>query len=792
MRRGKARTRIISSILVIAMFITFSVPVPSMWNSRDRRFGSNNGFRLTLDEPSVLDFWSDALGNALVAVGYLSSIFWHLPSNTAYAKLKAEGDSSPFRTRRAAVSSIKTEISTLEEIAIGDIISLAAIPLDKYGNPINGESIKWQTSNPDIVEITNDSQAVAISEGRATLLIEAGGAKKAIKIKVIDRKKSAGKSSRSHSRDSVFLPDEPLLSEQMANALVSTENNLGNPLGQTEMGSLFGAAAARTRERYGSANYTFDFTIASLPGRGIDAAVGLTYNSRVWNKSNFGETLIFDFNIDKNWLSPGFSIGYGALEAYSTSTGTGFLLTAPNGTRTQLVAVQSSGGCAVYESTDGSFIQTRVCGGYAQPEIVISYTDGTEVTFGGITASGRRFPVKVRDRNGNYISISYLQGDTVGKIATIRDTLNRYITFHYDNTPQKKLVAVTVPGYDNSPTPRQTVRFYYEDIDLLWAGRFDSTAQVNAPNAPVTVLRYIYFPGTQSGYRFDYSQYFGVIHKIWSLRGMQVTTDSLSETGLVIGDASGEPGNWAAWTRYNYPSNRLELGPPLRDVPKYNIRTDDWKGRIGAIPETHFRTESIPANCDEQPSCIGVRKTTITAPDNTMSVSISNIRPPEDWQSGLLTETRIVTMDGSTERIWGKTKLFWEQSPNTSAGRRNPRISKIEVTNDAGQTRATAFEYDNFNNQTVIREHDFAAEGTLGAELRRTETIYETGAGWINNRLIRLPKVIKKIVGNETVSKVEYEYDNYTGSNALVDAPEVMQHDQRFNPFNPGTHPCNC
>ncbi len=85
-------------------------------------------------------------------------------------------------------------------------------------------------------------------------------------------------------------------------------------------------------------------------------------------------------------------------------------------------------------------------------------------------------------------------------------------------------------------------------------------------------------------------------------------------------------------------------------------------------------------------------------------------------------------------------------------GRDNPRLNRIEITNDANQTRATSFVYDGYNNQTLVKEHDFAAEGVLGTELRRTEAVYETGPDWIYNRLLRLPKeALKRLIQVKSV-----------------------------------------
>ncbi|MBA2335854.1 MAG: RHS repeat protein, partial [Blastocatellia bacterium] len=679
-------------------------------------------------------------------------------------------------------------------IKVGWLISLAARPLDKRGTIVNGIAAKWHCANPKIVRILNDSEAVAVGEGEAKLVVSSGNVSNEITVRV---SKQPGIGNRANLPLVQDPPEQPVLSEQQAQNLVTPENNLGSPIGQTEMRSQSGASATRTRERYGSSNYSFGVPAASLPGRGMDASVGITYNSRVWNMSNFGGARTFTFNTDNNWLAPGFETGFGDLTPFGGGSVSGYMLTSPDGTRHQLLYKQASGSCSIYESTDGTFIRTTICGIYTTSTMNVVYPDGSQVMYGGTTSSGKRFPVRITDRNGNMLTIAYIQNNFQGKIAYIRDTLNRYINFHYDG--EGKLVTITVPGYDGS-AERQTIRFYYEDLTLQTAGRFVDTAQVIAPTTPIKVLRFVYFPGTQTGFRYDYSPYYGMIYKIWQLRGMEVTGGtSLTETGIVNGNHTIDPVNWAGWTHYNYQSTAANpeppsYYPPLTDVPTYTWRKDDWQGRTTLIPKTSFLNEEAvtPADCREQGTdCSGTRTVTVTAPDGTKSISISKIKPTSDWENGLLDETRLVTIETSGERIWSKTKLYWEQGADSGmTGRDNPRLDKIEITNDASQTRATSFDYDVYNNQTAVREHDFAAAGVLGAELRRTETVYETGLGWIYNRLLRLPKEVKTVVGSSIVSKGAYEYDN---NGEALNSLNIQYrtdisaggHDVRYNPQTP-------
>lgn len=707
--------------------------------------------------------------------------------------ITANETENPTSALEKRVAGIKTEIKSSEEIKIGQLISLAARPVDRKGVVINGIVAKWNCADSKIVRILNDSEAIAVGEGETKLGVYLGKFVKEVAVKVVK-----GQGNKTPPNVLLTDPELPVITDQQAANLVTPENNLGNPVGQTEMSSRTSASATQTRERYGSSNYSFGVPAASLPGRGLDASVGITYNSRVWNKAGASGTRVFTFNVDNNWLAPGFETGFGDIIPFGGGNVSGYMLTGPEGTRHQLIYKQASGSCSIFESTDGTFIQTTICGIYTSSTLNVIFPDGTQVMYGGSTSSGKRFPVRITDRNGNMLNIAYVQGDAQGKIAYIRDTLNRYINFYYETgTSDKKLVAITVPGF-NGGAERQTIRFYYEDLTLQTTGRFEETATVIAPTTAIKVLKYVYFPGTQTGFRYDYSPYFGVIHKIWQLRGMTVNSPTLTETGTVSDNPAVDPSNWAAWTRYNYPATSAELpAVPLDDVPTFAWRKDDWQGRTSSVPTTTFASSEDTSGCDpDSGTCTGTRTTIITAPDGSRSVSVSLIRPVLDWQNGLIDETRLETQTGVFTKVWSKTKLYWEQGPdNQLPGRDNPRLNRIEVTNDAEQTRATRFQYDTYNNPIVVKECDFAEPGSeTCSELRRTETTYETGSGWINNRLLRLTKEIKTIVGTATVSKTVYEYDKNGEAAATALTPRndisTSVHNIQYQPSAPPGQQC--
>lgn len=583
-------------------------------------------------------------------------------------------------------------------------------------------------------------------------------------------------------------PPPSIWNRNLWDSLFTADNNLGSPNGQMRMGGAASGVAGRSVERTGTGNFSFDIPAVSLPGRGIDASVNISYNSQMWNK-NGSEYL---YNVARNWMAPGFNLSFGTLENFGTGDGISYSLTSPNGTRHQLFYKGNAGGnYRIFESADGDFVQATypigpVLGGTAN--IWARFSDGSLVRYGNQDASGRRYANEIVDRNGNHLSISYLPGNHNGRIDRIIDTLNREIIFHYDNNAnvaEKKLVTITVPGFGTAPR-RQAVRFYYEDIAFQPTGKFNGTAGVfKSTTLPATmnVLRYVYFPGTKTGFRYDYSTLFGMIYKITALAGMEVSdTTNLNATGSVTPNS----GQWISWTEYNYPTSGFGLG--LTDVPKYTQRTDEWQGRNTATPYTH--TYSVSDNTIDKERTISV-----TGPDGNTNKTKSHLKPPEEinnvftqhWDDGLTKESLLVD---ASNNVLQKQEFTWQQGAEVN-GRRNPQVGKIKITNEAGQSTETTYSYDNFNNPTVVTEFGFPDASGNRQELRRTETDYVNGGDWMTVRLIRLPREIRKIVNNEVVSKVKYEYDDSpnlpTQHNGhppnITRRTDAVQHKYEYDPF---------
>lgn len=710
----------------------------------------------------------------------------------------------------------KTSVARLETTPRSEItleseqpFIFSAIPMTSSDEAIQGLAAQWQSSNPQIVSIQGNGEATAGSPGLAQITASIDNKQASILVNVVPRtggpfggkkptstrsETGAGSFAPQHKDSSFELalhrkraskvsksgadagkemmtftpkplrsPDDDPLPDTETKSLYTPVNKVGHPKGRTEMSAMTVAAAtSNSGETPLSSNFNFAVPVANLPGRGLDVSLSLAYNSRLWHLSQTpsgGNQLTYD--VDSGWPAPGFRLGFGQMEDQGSY---GFTLTDPDGTRHPMVKTNPSNPSDYnYDSTDSTFIHFYGGRGWG----TVTYTDGTRIEYGAAGNGFRSYPTKITDSNGNYILISYRDSSNqpVGpRISSIQDTLERYVLFKYSGSD---LVAVTVPNLAGAANAENTtIRFYYTDIDLSIgqiANLFGiASATVHHPNV-ARVINYVYFPATQSGYRYDYSPY-GMIRQITQLRAMQVSYNGWDQLGSVNSD-----GQVAATTLYDYPNEPRTL----MDVPGYQHRTDDWTGGNSTHPDYFFSSGSTPGN------------STITALDGTATDTLTIVTgvEAEQWKNGLVSDTTI--RDGGL--VLSKTHIDWEPSgTNPDGSFKNPRIHQVQTTNEAGETTTIVYDqYDAFNNVTRMSFHGFSAPGTVGAELRRVETDYVTDSRWTGRNLLRLPASVRVVAPSGTVvSRTEFAYDwdgvaaNLTGRGATP----VPMHDQTYNP----------
>ena len=723
--------RLSTVLIVMAMLVPVAMPVHS----------SASGVAGQVREASVL---APTVESVLTALA------------TLFNKIESGRDKSPvlpnLRAGRPqetpAVVGLELTPGEAFELPLNEQLIMMAVPVDDTGSAVQGVSAVWESSNGEVVSITGDGEATANHLGTAVLTASAGGQSATVEVTVVNV-------------SSVLGPGEGTLPNDETASLYTVANIVGTPTGKATPTATTSTAATGGKELPGSANFSFGVRLENLPGRGLDLSLGLVYNSRLWNNSaeSNGRTRL-TFNVDSGWPAPGFRLGYGQLESQGTDA---FTLTDSDGTRHAMRKVVEGAPGYDYEATDSSFIV------YSSATKTVTYTDGTHVLY-DVGGTGTLFyPTRITDRHGNYVTISYVTRFQP-RISSIKDTLSRFVRFYYNSS--NELTSITVPTYRNQlingKRERTVARFYYTNIPIT--GLFSSTVDVTAPASAPRGIQYVYFPGTQTGYHYEYSTY-GMIYKTTHLRGMTASDTAVTQEGQS-----------AATTTYDYhgsPGGQTVQAGGLTDAPFYKKRTDHWAGQKSG-PDPFYTFDVDQDN--------GL--TTITAPDQTVTVTKSK-RSHGQWDEGLIESITIKV--GAT--VLDNTAISWEHDGHL----RNPRPMRVEVTDEAQLTRATLYTYDEFNNVREVRELNFSAPGANGAELRRTVTTYrheqETSSTqpYHLQRLVRLPTSIEVYSVNGTattlVSKVDYSYDTVTvtPSENYRTYSDITMLDPKYNPLSPSS-----
>ena len=101
------------------------------------------------------------------------------------------------------------------------------------------------------------------------------------------------------------------LPDNEKSSIYSYENNVGGAAAYSQPDSSNQAAALPIKHRVGIANFNFGIPLAGLSGRGSSAGVGMTYNSRTWNKScsqydTSGNCTQehFTYDVEQSWIRP--------------------------------------------------------------------------------------------------------------------------------------------------------------------------------------------------------------------------------------------------------------------------------------------------------------------------------------------------------------------------------------------------------------------------------------------------------------------------------------------------------
>ena len=676
-------------------------------------------------------------------------------------------------------------------------INFSAIAYDHNNNPIGGVKTKWRAE--DLTKgrrapISNHGEFIAKSAGTFTVSAEANGRRaettvivrpgpkldrtlppigtRSVSTRDLPSQRTAGSKSQ---REVAAIPRAKglkrpnALNQKRAHANGTANSNPdpaallpgdgwddtnywsaddpANRVGSTPGGPLDGGA--------GSGNFQFSAPIYGTASRGLSISLTASYNSRLWNKA--GNQITYD--IDRGWPAPGWNLGLGKMLAMGVNNGA--MIVDADGTRHSYdgnITFHSGGTHAQLHTTDGSFIdywyESGVGGAPTHGEATLA--NGTYILYGA--PSGDLHPTFIRDADGNFLNITYV-GDVGPRIETIKDTMGRVITFHYDSN--NLLTAITAPGFANE-LPRTLVRFTYRQLALEMNGAFNGLTP-SARNSNPWVIEAIYYPGTGTGYWFgdsdSYSSY-GMIAKVIEQRGMGFSGAPWDQQGTIT------QGSLTRRDTYSYP---LTPDPSLTDAPTYGSLNQEWT-KDGTNLDSATTTYVVNQNASP-------RTTAITLPNGTTnkqySYNYTNLPATDPLKAldGMVYQDETYVTPGN---ILQSSTSTWEKGAYGS-----PRPLRVTKTNELGQTTATEFSYENSYNQVIeVRDYDYG-----NVLLRYTRTTYENSALYTNRHIFNLPLSVEIYESDNVtrVSRTEYQYDGQP----LTNTPGVIQHLATHNPHAP-------
>lgn len=683
---------------------------------------------------------------------------------------------------------------------------LAAVGYDSENEPISGLEFTW-TWEESTGRIPQRSFNGGIFHGDIpgvfTITAQSGGQQGQVTVTVLARdpeeaqffegKNTVQTSSRrgveSGKKSSADQTNSLLPGDGWNNDNWLSADNPGNLPGNPPGGPIDGGA--------GNGNFQLSAPVISIPGRGVDVALNLNYNSRLWNKA--GNELTYD--IDYGEPAGGWSLGFGKIQHMGSDGGC--MLVDADGTRHGYTGSVTTGSNSLYftgRTADGSFIDYGCNFNYGNYGSGWSkLPNGTSISYSSVTATELHLhPTLITDAQGNFISITYRNASGNALIETVTDTMGRVITFHYDNLD--RLIEVRAPRMqDQDPIyggakTRTVVRLHYRPLTLSYS--FGSGITPVVRQSTVQVIDAIYYPGTKTGYWFgdsdSYSSY-GMITKVLEQRGMDWQT-SVEEQGTVIA------GSMTKQADYNYPLTTTNAsgrtnGTGLIDAPTYTTLKESWAGRD--VQEDAITIYSVNENVtrwdgfNQSPA----REITVTQPSGVISKQYSYNLPSGGWNNGLVFNDETIVMNGSTPTVISSSLVAWQEGNYES-----PRPYWAKVWDEKGDQIRTEYEYSTNKFNQITKSCDF---DDANVKLRCATAEYENSSNYIGQfntsgkfisgrHIFNL--VTKSAVENDDGTKAsltEYEYDNYT-NNPLVNTPGVIQHKQDHNPFNTGTYACNC
>ncbi len=661
--------------------------------------------------------------------------------------------------RRARVANITISPSRLVAYQ-DDVLWFDAFPKDSNGQVVQGATFSWSSSDSEKLQIDQSGKATCLQAGLIEITCSAGAASATARVLIRsgsrppqsdsewfadqeshpDNTGSGGSSASASWPSSVIDKIFPTAHAQLTPPLPYVGTDFVYDEVWSDPQNLIGSPRNRPIEatRTGSVlpeshNFRFAIPLVSLGGRGLGASLTLYHNSRVW--ARHGSAITFD--PVTSWPSPGFSLGFGRMVIYDiqyngeTPVSCKYLLVDPDGTRRYLGQGSYSSDVTL-TTQDGSHIsyEGTADGG------TLFFNDGTKVTISKV--NNRLQPVRIEDSNGNYVSISYKTAGVTHSpfmIDFVKDTMGRYVWFNYNAYPQynAKLDSISMPGFDGTT---QVVKFDYDDLTI--SNSFSGLTVENLPTDEIKVLKRVYFPASDTGYKLDTSVY-GMVYSYSMRREM----DSESDDGLE-----------SATVSFDYPTTASSL----TNAPAFTERTES-----AVDSPTSEYSYSVNVSGGDPPTKTFI----ITRPDTT-KLELTRSTDSSSVANGLLVKTEIKDISSV---VFAKTEIAYANDPGGY-----PQVQSVTNYDDDGTPTKVDFDYDAYGNITNSRQYGHQIGGQWKVR-RRTKTTYETDTDYINAYLRSLATLVETFDALENTSdsddvlinKSAFTYDDYDEMEGMED-----------------------
>jgi RHS repeat-associated protein len=674
---------------------------------------------------------------------------------------------------------------------VGERYTLTPVALNGSQQVVHGAGMRWSSLNAAVADVSSFGQVEAVAVGTTAVEVQCGAASKQITVEVRSGMRPTGSNQQADidptndcaaEQSSAFAPQSAASAqESMIDDNFVLLDGDPDPLNNSRATHFRNAVGnPRFNTNLGSSNYQFDVPVVSVGGRGANAGIGMTLNSRVWNLDDGRLT----FNYVGAYPAPGWTMGYGKIVRNYNATSTGdssgvgsgnrpgdYLLVTGDGTRISLVAKYDGATDRWrHDSDDGSFLQFDMRSGEMR------YPDGTRMIYSSV--NGCLLPTAMIVTNGGAITMTYrdyCEGAGCVRVfrhrtalSAVRDTLGRYVTFHYygdgdypNNTssgrPAGELAAIKAP--DINGVQQEVIRAHYQPITLKYD--FGGLA-VDAPanNSQIQVVRRIYYPQTGGGFLFlDYSSY-GMPRKISHRMGM-------TGAGGAVTD-----GTEIAYTTYNYttmdpndPYGRNQVGS-LSDFPQFTRREEWWQGKTdadGALTTAPTRYEYS-------------RTTDSTAATETVTMKYIDKNCEEVTTTGTAighhSFGKVISAElknSATGATLGKQIYTYMFGPDLEA-----EIERVETIDEAGQVTLVRFGYGRYGR--VIDKYECGyKQGGVYQVRRRAHYDYVDDQNYLAARFLRLVSRVSVYDAknnnndgdDELKAKTETVYDDYAAMGGI-------------------------